>query len=49
MAKKDVLNFKVVTFDTTQLLMAALNFAAQKKAVVFERRKKKGSDVKWTK
>jgi len=29
--------------------MSALNAAAEEKAVVFGRRKKKGSDVKWTK
>ena len=49
MARKDVLPHKVVTLDTTQLLMSALNALAPQKAVVFGRRKKKGSDVKWTK
>ena len=49
MARKDVLLCKVVTLDTTQLLMSALNNEAPLKAVVFWRRKKKGSDVKWTK
>ena len=49
MARKDVLPHKVVTLDTTHLLMSALNALATEKAVVFERRKKKGSDVKWTK
>jgi len=47
--RKDVLSDKDVTLDTTQLLMSALNEEAPLKAVVFGRRKKKGSDVKWTK
>jgi hypothetical protein len=40
-ARKDVLFFKVVTLDTTHLLMSALNKEASLKAVVFGRRKKK--------
>jgi hypothetical protein len=47
--RKDVLSDKDVTLETTHLLMSALNAAAKAKAVVFERRKKKESDVKWTK
>ena len=49
MARKDILFSKVVTLDTTHLLRSALNEEAPLKAVVFGRRKKKGSDVKWTK
>ena len=41
LARKDVLLCKVVTLDTTQLLMSALNEEASLKAVVFGRRKKK--------
>ena len=47
--RKDVLSDKDVTLETTHLLMSALNTAPQAKAVVFEKRKKKGSDVKWNK
>ena len=49
MARKDLLLCKVVTLDTTHLLRSALNEEAPEKAVVFGRRSKKGSDVKWTK
>ena len=49
LARKDLLLCNIVTLDTTHLLMSALNALATEKAVVFERRKKKGSDVKWTK
>ena len=42
LARKDVLCSKDVTLDTTQLLMSALNEEAPLKAVVFERKKKKG-------
>ena len=49
LARKDLLPSMFVTRDTTHLLMSALNAAAPAKAVVFGRRKKKGSDVKWTK
>ena len=49
MARKDILFSKVVTLDTTHLLRSALNEEAPLKAVVFGRRKKKESDVKWTK
>ena len=49
MARKDVLLCRFVTLDTSHLLRSALNEEAAKKAVVFGRRKKKGSDVKWTK
>ena len=38
--------FRCVTLDTSHLLMSALNKEAPRKAVVFGRRKKKGSDVK---
>jgi hypothetical protein len=47
--RKDVLLDKDVTLDTSHWLMSALNAAPQAKAVVFEKRKKKGSDVKWNK
>ena len=40
--RQDLLEAMVVTLDTTQLLMSALNEEAPRKAVVFERRKKKG-------
>ena len=40
LARKDVLFFKVVTLDTTQLLMSTLNEEALINAVVFGRRKK---------
>ena len=49
LARQDVLPHMFVTLDTTQLLRSALNEEAPEKAVVFGRRKKKGSDVKWTK
>jgi len=49
LARQDLLLSKVVTLDTSHLLISALNALAPKKAVVFGRRKKKGSDVKWTK
>ena len=49
MARKDLLLYIFVTLDTTHLLMSALNALAPEKAVVFGRRSKKGSDVKWTK
>jgi hypothetical protein len=49
LARKDILYLMLVTLDTTQLLRSALNEEAPEKAVVFGRRKKKGSDVKWTK
>ena len=49
LARKDLLLRKFVTLDTSHLLMSALNTLALSKAVAFERRKKKGSDVKWTK
>ena len=42
-ARKHLLAPKFVTLDTTQLLMSALNFLASAKAVVFGRRKKKGT------
>jgi len=42
LARKDVLFSKVVTLDTTHWLMSALNEEAPLKAVVFERKKKKG-------
>jgi hypothetical protein len=48
LANKDVLFITFVPLDTSHLLMSALNAAAFKKAVVVGRRKKKGSDVKWT-
>ena len=48
-ARQDLLDCRVVTLDTSHLLMSALNFTAPLKAVVFERNKKKGSDVKWIK
>ena len=41
LARKDLLWYKVVTLDTTHLLMSALNEVALEKAVVFGRRKKK--------
>jgi len=41
LARKDVLLCKVVTLDTTQLLISALNEEAPSKAVVFGRKKKK--------
>ena len=41
LARQDVLRYKVVTLDTTQLLRSALNEEAKAKAVVFGRRKKK--------
>ena len=41
MARQDLLLLKVVTLDTTHLLMSALNEEALLKAVVFGRRKKK--------
>ena len=44
LARKDLLNNKVVTLDTSHLLRSALNAAAFRKAVVFlggERRKGK--------
>tara|TARA_B110000091_G_scaffold100662_1_gene109546 strand:+ start:120 stop:506 length:387 start_codon:yes stop_codon:yes gene_type:complete len=50
LARKDLLWYICVTLDTSQLLMSALNAEAFRKsplkAVVFGRRKKKGSDVK---
>ena len=49
LARKDLLRCRFVTLDTIQLLMSALNPVAPLKAVVFGRRKKKESDVKWTK
>ena len=49
LARKDLLPPMFVTLDTTHLLMSALNEEAPLKAVVFGRRKKKESDVKWTK
>ena len=49
LARKDVLLSRFVTLDTSHWLMSALNESAPAKAVVFGRRKKKGSDVKWTK
>ena len=49
LARKDVLACWFVTLDTSHLLMSVLNEEAPTKAVVFGRRKKKGSDVKWTK
>ena len=42
LARQDLLLSMVVTFDTTHLLMSALNKEASWKAVVFGRRKKKG-------
>jgi len=48
LARKDLLSSRFVTLDTSHLLRSALNEEAAKKAVVFGRRKKKGSDVKWT-
>ena len=45
----DSLSFVFVTLDTSHWLMLALNAAAFLKAVVFVRRKKKGSVVKWIK
>jgi len=48
LARKDLLLARFITLDTTQLLMSALNKEAREKAVVFGRRTKKGSDVKWT-
>jgi len=48
--KEDVLYFKVVTLDTTHLLISALNALALPKAgCVWEKEEEKGSDVKWTK
>ena len=41
LARQDLLLLKVVTLDTTHLLMSALNEEALLKAVVFGRRKKK--------
>jgi len=41
-ARKHLLVLKLVTLDTTHLLMSALNEEANIKAVVFERKKKKG-------
>ena len=49
LARQDLLPSKVVTRDTSHWLMSALNAAAPSKAVVFGRRKKKGSDVKMDK
>ena len=49
MERQDLLPYRVVTLDTTHWLMSALNAAAFLKAVVFVRRKKKGSVVKWIK
>ena len=45
LARQDLLCFKVFTLDTSHLLRSALNEEAPLKAVVFGRRKKKGSDV----
>ena len=45
LARQDVLFRMFVTLDTTHWLMSALNEEAPLKAVVFGRRKKKGSDV----
>ena len=48
--RKDVLSDKDVTLETSHWLRSPLNAARPSKAVVFGRRKKKkGSDVKWTK
>ena len=41
LARKDSLETMVVTLDTTQLLILALNTSAYSKAVVFGWRKKK--------
>ena len=41
LARNDLLSPRVVTLDTTHLLMSALNEEALLKAVVFGRRKKK--------
>ena len=49
LARKDVLQSMYFTLATSHGLMSALNEVAPEKAVVFGRRKKKGSDVKWTK
>ena len=52
LAMKDVLLARFVTLDMSHLLMSAVNALVYLKAVVFSkfgRRKKKGSDVKWTK
>ena len=48
LARKDLLLAIYFTLDTSHLLMSVLNEEAPWKAVVFGRRKKKGSDVKWT-
>ena len=40
--EKNLLFPMVVTLDTTQLLRSVLNKEARLKAIVFERRKKKG-------
>ena len=45
-ARNDLLYPMFFTLDTSHLLMSVLNAAAFLKAVVFGRRKKKGSDVK---
>ena len=42
LVRQDVLSRKVVTLDTSHLLMSVLNKKASRKAVVFGRRKKKG-------
>ena len=39
--KEDVLQYMVVTLDTTQLLRSALNLEADQNAIVFLRNKKK--------
>jgi len=49
LARKDVPLFILVTLDTSHWLISALNEEAPAKAVVFGRRKTKGSDVKWIK
>tara|TARA_B110000285_G_scaffold117212_1_gene132830 strand:- start:372 stop:563 length:192 start_codon:yes stop_codon:yes gene_type:complete len=49
LAMKDLLASMFVALDTSHWLRSALNALALEKAVVFGRRKKKGSDVKWTK
>ena len=49
LARQDVLFCMFVTLDTSHWLRSALNALAWLKAVVFGRRTKKTSDVKWTK
>ena len=47
LAGKDLLWYKDVTLDTSHWLMSALNEEASRKAVVFRRRKKKGTCKMW--